>query len=102
MNLNQVERDRFTRWQLDSIEVVDCPEGHSGKLQVGDRVYIHRFDPPDSDEKGFDAIVELDETGVGCPTVILVAEEWAMMTMLEAAWEGFMVHILDGDRGEQS
>lgn len=94
MPLNKIEKEQFIRWQLASIEVVDYPEGHSGKLQVGDRVYIHRFDPPDSDEKGFDATVELDETGVGCPTVILVAEEWAMMTMLEAAWEGYMAHIL--------
>lgn len=47
--MNQVEKDRFIRWQLDAIEVVDCPTGHSGRLQVGDKVYIHRFDPPDTD-----------------------------------------------------
>lgn len=93
MHLNKAETEQFVRWQLDSIEAVGDPEAHSGKLQVGDRVYIHRFDPPDSDEKGFDAIVALDETVIGCPTVILAAEEWAMMTLLEAAWEGYMVHI---------
>ena len=96
--MNQVEKDRFIRWQLDSIEVVDCPPGHSGRLQVGDKVYIHRFDPPDSDEKGFDATIELDETSKATPIVILVAEEWAMMTLLEAAWEGYLAHVL----GEQS
>ena len=96
--MNQVEKDRFIRWQLDAIEVVDHPTGHSGRLQVGDKVYIHRFDPPDSDEKGFDATILLDETSNATPTVILVAEEWAMMTLLEAAWEGYLAHIL----GEQS
>lgn len=96
--MNQVEKDRFIRWQLDAIEVVDCPTGHSGRIQVGDKVYIHRFDPPDSDEKGFDATILLDETSNATPIVILVAEEWAMMTLLEAAWEGYLAHIL----GEQS
>ena len=93
--MNNVEKDRFIRRQLDIIDVVDNPPGHE-KLQIGDRVYIHRFYPLDSDENGFDATVTLDES-TRYPTVILVAEEWAMMTLMEAAWEGYMAHILHKD-----
>lgn len=95
--MNQVEKDRFIRWQLDAIEVVDCPTGHSGRLQVGDKVYIHRFDPPDSDEKGFDATIELDETSNATPTVILVAEEsdgcWISSWSESSNWSRYLPYI---------
>lgn len=107
IKLNQVEKDRYVRAQLDTIEVIESElSDKNTQLRVGDLVSLMREIPMEYTdhirEEAFTAVVGVDHAHK-LPIVtldviednILIVEKILSMTLLEAVYEGYTAVILE-------